>query len=742
MAISLEHLLGANSHHQDLSSSHGSFGSTILFVSVDVVSILAYLSIAVTLVILLKRRRDFRQVWTIAPAVLFLACWSTHHLAQMVPSWHADFGFQAFTHLTNALLAIAMALVSWSALPRVLALPSRREIEQRNIDLEAEVKRRRIAEDELCRTQELLEFRVEERTRQLRESEERLKLALDSAKGALIDLNVVDGICHYDARGHTMLGYKPGEMPLTKEHFLERIHPDDRASVVAILESAARGDIDDLTVECRQRTKNGAYIWTMAIGKVVERDADGCAARIVAIRFDITERKKSEQALAHIAMHDALTDLPNRTMLGEHLHRECGRIRRDGGQVAMLIMDLDNFKDVNDSLGHAAGDQLLQQLSRRLLECCNKNSEFLARMGGDEFAVIATSPSSSSSFDALGDRIHAAIQEPYRIGGQDKKITASIGIATFPTDDDDVDHLSVFADLALYEAKKSGGGVSSRYVAEMQRQALARIKIDHALQQALDSEQFCLYFQPIVTLDRFDIKSLEVLIRWRHSDGELRLPKDFIPAAKCNNLIIPMTDWVIETAANLLRKWRTQGRAPPPIAVNLPTSHLEMTACLQRISRSINAGNGRADDWIIEVTEDAMANDSKAIVTLSGLRELGVKIAIDDFGTGYSSMARLGALPVDQLKIDRSFIVEFGKGERARSVLKAMTTLATSFDLETVIEGIETADDMAMVRDLGFDTAQGFLFAKPMPAELVVDWLAQWRQRSFQPELDLLRRRR
>jgi len=362
-------------------------------------------------------------------------------------------------------------------------------------------------------------------------------------------------------------------------------------------------------------------------------------------------------------------------------------------------------------------------------------------MGGDEFAAVATLPNSTSGLDALSDRIHAAVQEPFRIAGQEKLIAASLGIATFPADDDDVDQLSVLADLALYEAKKSGGGVTRRYVAEMQTQALARIEIDHELRRAFDNEHFCLYFQPIVTLDHFDIKALEVLIRWRHPDGELWLPNEFIPAAKRNNLIIPMTDWVIETATKLLKKWRTQGCAPPSIAINLSTNHLETSTCLEQMSRRINAGNGREDDWIIEVTEDAMANDSKAIATLNGLRKLGIKVAIDDFGTGYSSMARLGALPVDQLKIDRSFIAEFGRGEQARSVLKAMAILAASFDLETVIEGIETADDMAMVRDLGFDSAQGFLFAKPLPAEQVVDWLAQWRQRSFQPELDLLRRR-
>jgi diguanylate cyclase (GGDEF)-like protein len=505
------------------------------------------------------------------------------------------------------------------------------------------------------------------------------------------------------------------------DDIIERIHPDDRDHVIAGIEAMRSGKSAGFKSEHRQRTKTGSYLWISLALKVVERDLYDHVTRIVGIRFDISERKRTEERIVHMATHDALTDVPNRTMLADVLRAERNIVAHEGGHLAILFIDLDNFKHVNDSLGHAAGDQLLKQVAARLKGCIRR-SDVVARLGGDEFAVLATDCDDLERFDCMADRIIEAIEAPFEIDGNTISIGASIGMAILQDDETEVGQLMIQADLALHEAKDAGRAQCRKFHAPMMERARAKHNLNAALRQAIENGEFELYFQPIVSLESFRPTAIECLLRWHDPTYGLRSPRDFIASIEGSSLTLAVSDWVMQSAARHAVSWKSQDLQLPPVAVNMPTVMLEIENAVERITTHFTETGLKPSDWIIEVTEGAFADGPKAIDTLKALRERGARVAIDDFGTGYSSMARLGALPVDQLKIDQSFLREFGSIHRVHAVLRALNALAASFDLETVIEGVETSEHLGTLRTLGRCSAQGYLFAKPMPADAIVEW--------------------
>ncbi|MGI9494078.1 MAG: putative bifunctional diguanylate cyclase/phosphodiesterase, partial [Geminicoccaceae bacterium] len=508
----------------------------------------------------------------------------------------------------------------------------------------------------------------------LRESEERLALAVEAADAALIDGDLTRGVSYYNDKAQTMLGYRPGELATSMDDVIERVHPDDRVNVIAGVEAMRSGESDSFKSEHRQRTKAGGYLWISLALKVVARDHYDHVTRIVGIRFDISERKRTEERIVHMATHDALTDVPNRTMLADVLRSERNIVAHEGGHLAVLFVDLDNFKHVNDSLGHAAGDQLLKQVAARLKGCIRR-SDVVARLGGDEFAVLATDCDDIERFDCMADRIIESIEAPFEIDGDTISIGASIGMAILQDHATDVGQLMIQADLALHEAKDAGRGQCRKFRAPMMERARAKHNLNAALRQAIENDEFELYFQPIVSLENFRPTAIECLLRWHDPTCGLRSPRDFIASIEGSSLALAVSDWVMQSAARHAVSWRSQDLQLPPLAVNMPTVMLEIEYAVERIATHFTETGLKPSDWIIEVTEGAFADGPKAIDTLKALRELGAKVAIDDFGTGYSSMARLGALPVDQLKIDQSFLREFGSIHRVHAVLRALNAL-------------------------------------------------------------------
>jgi diguanylate cyclase (GGDEF)-like protein len=431
----------------------------------------------------------------------------------------------------------------------------------------------------------------------------------------------------------------------------------------------------------------------------------------VATHNDVTEQRRSEAKIAHMALHDTLTGLPNRALLNERLEHALGRTRR-GDIVAAHILDLDHFKHVNDTLGHAVGDKLLQMVGERLRSLV-RDGDTIARMGGDEFAIVQGSLAQVSDATALAQRVITLIGEPYEIEGHQVITGTSVGIAVAPTDGAAAEQLVKNADLALYRAKGDGRGTFRFFEPGMDAQMQARRALENDLRRAVTAGEFELYFQPVVHLASDAITGFEALIRWNHPEKGMVSPGSFIPLAEETRLIIPIGEWVIRQACTTAVNWPGDLK----VAVNLSPAQLRSPGLLQVIISALAASGLPANRLELEITETVLLQDSEATLTiLYQLRELGVRIAMDDFGTGYSSLSHLQRFPFDKIKIDRSFISNISNSASSLNIVRAVAALASGLGVTATAEGVETQEQLEAVRSEGCDEMQGFLLSKPVPA--------------------------
>ena len=431
---------------------------------------------------------------------------------------------------------------------------------------------------------------------------------------------------------------------------------------------------------------------------------------------DATERRAVEEQIAHLAFHDALTDLPNRAMLEQHLGRSLERAARRKGSVALFYVDLDEFKMVNDSLGHLAGDEVLREVGHRL-SALTRGEDLLARPGGDEFLLLVDDlgddPASGS--ERIAERIHAALRAPIPVQGTELRIGASVGVSRFPEDALDADGLLRHADAALYAGKAAGRGRSVSY-AHLVGPEADRLTLTTRLRRAVLEEEFVLHWQPIVDLTDGSVTAAEALVRWEDPERGLLMPDEFIGAAEGLGLIGAIGDWVLREACRQAATWDNSLR----ISINLSPRQIREPGLAARMLDRVQVAGLAAELFTLELTESAAAEDGTS--ALIDLANVGFTVAIDDFGTGYSSLARLSALPVRQLKIDRSFVEALGADPRAEAVVRAIVDLARSLGLEPVAEGIETAEQLHTLRALGCRRGQGYLLGRPVAAgDLVVD---------------------
>jgi diguanylate cyclase (GGDEF)-like protein len=427
---------------------------------------------------------------------------------------------------------------------------------------------------------------------------------------------------------------------------------------------------------------------------------------------DITERRRAESQIAHMAMHDALTDLPNRVMLRESLEHAISRVKR-GEIVALHYIDLDHFKAVNDTLGHLVGDELLKEVADRLRGCV-REIDTVARLGGDEFAVIETALARANDAALLAARLQDAVKAPYVIDGNQVIIDASIGIALSPDDGTTVEELLKSADLAAYAAKADGRGTFRFFEAEMDRRIKERRNVELDLRSALTHGEFRLHYQPIVNLQTGEITSFEALIRWQHPQRGLVAPGDFISLAEELGLIVPIGEWVINRACADAVTWADHIK----VAVNLSPLQLINKGLVDVVVRALARSGLPASRLEFEITETVlMQNTAVTLATLHQLRELGIHFSMDDFGTGYSSLSYLRSFPFDKIKIDRSFVKDISGENSSLAIIKGVTSLAASLNMITTIEGVETAEQLDHVRPLGCAEIQGYLFSPPKALE-------------------------
>jgi diguanylate cyclase (GGDEF)-like protein len=430
---------------------------------------------------------------------------------------------------------------------------------------------------------------------------------------------------------------------------------------------------------------------------------------------DITERQRTEERIVHMARHDALTDLPNRVLLRERLEHELKRVKR-GEMLAVLCLDLDRFKSVNDTLGHPIGDELLKVVSDRL-RACTREPDTIARLGGDEFAIIMTAIQQPTDAAALARRIRDSIVKPFHIDGHQIVVDISIGISVAPIDAATPDQLLKNADMALYGAKGDGRGTYRFFEAEMDARMKARRDLEMDLRNALAHKEFELHYQPLVNLETNEITSFEALLRWKHPKRGTISPADFIPIAEETNLIIPIGEWVLRTACNETAKWPKDIK----VAVNLSPAQLKSRNLVQVVMEAVRESGMAANRLQLEITESVlMQNTFATLQKLHELRKTGVQIAMDDFGTGYSSLSYLRSFPFDKIKIDRSFIQDISKGAGPLAIVHAVAGLAKCLNMVSTAEGVETKQQLEALQAVGCTEMQGYFFSKARPAAEIV----------------------
>jgi diguanylate cyclase (GGDEF)-like protein/PAS domain S-box-containing protein len=518
-------------------------------------------------------------------------------------------------------------------------------------------------------------------------------------------------------------GYPPADFIDSRVRTYESvIHPDDRASVEhAVVSAVERGE--QFRVDYRVLHRDGGIRWVHEQGRGAPDDAGEVSLLDGAI-FDITERKELEDELSHLAFHDALTGLPNRALLAEHLDLALARARRNGTHVAVLFVDLDDFKLINDDFGHAAGDDLLREVADRLGHVV-RQTDTVARQGGDEFLVLA--PDIAPAGDAhaaadqaveLAERIRQALASPVRVSDGDVYVSASVGIATFPTDAETGGDLLKRADTAMYRAKDSGR--DGHAVAGPPSESASRLRLSQAgrLRRAVEHDEFELHYQPLVRLCDGAMLGVEALIRWRDPERGLVSPDEFIPLAERTGAITRISDWVVTEACRQVRAWSAQG-LDLYVSVNLPARFWRMTA-MRSVLDTVETFGVAPGRIMLEITEStAMEHADGNAAIVQALRERGVRVAIDDFGTGHSSLARLHQLSMTILKIDRSFISDLPGDPAAAVLVSGIVGLTRNLGLEPLAEGIETEGQRRFLLEHGCEMGQGFLFSRPLPAELV-----------------------
>jgi diguanylate cyclase (GGDEF)-like protein/PAS domain S-box-containing protein len=584
----------------------------------------------------------------------------------------------------------------------------------------------------LAATQERLLAEVEQRKR----TEYRYTLAAQGANDGLWDWDVATGRVYYSPRWKAMLGYDESEIGDGLAEWLDRVHPDDlprlRADIDAHFQGQTHRDQENLSCEFRIRHRDGQYRWVLCRGVAV-KDPERDSLRAAGSLTNISDRKLAEEQLRFEALHDSLTGLANRSLLTDRLTHSLARSARDPeNRFALLYIDLDEFKVINDSLGHQVGDKLLIEVARRLSACARKvdtiariPGDHVARIGGDEFVMLLEDLATPEDALRVAERVHSALSEPFSLGAHDLVARGSIGIATSSPSYSRPEEVLRDADTALYQAKQAGKSCTCVFDPQMHQRAMARWSTETELRRAIDRDEFELHYQPIVD-GAGRLAALEALVRWRHPSRALVMPDAFISIAEETGLIVPLGRLVLASACRQLRRWQREIPALAHLAVGVNISHRQFVspAVVDDVARILDETGLAPQNLRLEVTESAaMQNASQTIETMARLRAMGVLIYMDDFGTGYSSLAQLQRMPLDALKIDRAFVREMHQDATSRSIVESIIALSHTMNLRVIAEGVETAEQAVRLAQSGCDYLQGYHFGRPMPVEQVPGWV-------------------
>lgn len=509
------------------------------------------------------------------------------------------------------------------------------------------------------------------------------------------------------------------------------IHVDDVGMVhEAINQAFARPGVAVPIQDHRVRHRD--LKWLYFEGSAVCLEGSGHVSGVVVTCHDVTERKQHEETIYRQANYDPLTGLPNRLMFADRLATALLRGRRERHSVGLLFIDLDGFKKVNDTLGHKAGDDLLKDISTRL-SACVRQDDTIARLGGDEFTVILPNIHGPGDTEVVAKKIIERVREPIYLSDNEVYVSASIGITLYPNDAEDEETLIKHADTAMYEAKAAGRRTYKFFTADMNRSAQEKMQLEMELRSAIERDEFDIRYQPIIDLATGKMTGTEALVRWNHPTRGITSPDVFIPLAEEQGLIVPIGEWVFRKACTMAKRWRDDGHDGMQMAINISPRQCQEAGFEQMVDDILNETGLPATAITLEITESLFIEGAheSAVSALHGRRKKGTLLSLDDFGTGYSSLSYLKRFPVDVLKIDREFVSDVTTSAEDQALCQAVIAMAHAFKLKVVGEGVETIEHARVLRDMGCDRAQGYLISKPLTADDLFDFIADWKGLSL-----------
>ncbi len=622
------------------------------------------------------------------------------------PAVHSETAVQSFSLLPYAAVAVEYALLV--AVSRDQAGESLHELVIGAVVLTSLVVARQV-----IALRENARLHAE---RAIRRSEARFRSMVQRSSDIVTIVEADSTISYQSPSIERLFGYRSDEF--IGRRLLDFVHPDDARRALAFLVQATTRPEDTTVVEWRLRHRDGSWRHVETVSTNLL--ADPTVRGVVLNSRDVTERKALEHQLAHQAFHDGLTGLPNRALFHNRVAHALAKGERTGERVAVLFLDLDNFKAINDSFGHAVGDRVLLAAADRL-RICVRPGDTVARFGGDEFAILIDDLSADADTSALAARILEALRKPLELEGREVRLEASIGIAVAELGESRPEEMLRNADVAMYAAKGRGKGRCEMYEPRMHTAVVERLEAIADLRQAIERDQFVLLYQPIVSLASGQITALEALVRWHHPQRGMVLPADFIPLAEETGLILPLGRRVLKEACRRVHAWQQHWPdAPLSVSVNLSARQFQQAQLIDEVAAALAESGLAPGSLILEITESMMMEDLEAVIArLRELKALGVWIAVDDFGTGYSSLSYLQRFPLDILKVDRSFVSATSTDNGQSVVLETIVALGKMLGLQTVAEGIELPEQLERLQALACDQGQGYYFARPLGPEAV-----------------------
>lgn len=660
----------------------------------DALIVLAYYSIPVTLVYFVRKRKDLEFDWIfICFAVFILACGTTH-LMEIWNIWNPTYRLSGVIKAVTAMASVPTAILLVKLVPVALNLPSPTTLKIINQQLREEINERKRAEQRLLAT------------------EEKLSGILGSIDNVVWSTSKTE-LLYINSIAEKIYGRPIYQFFQNKDMLSDVVHPEDKHHVSE--EKAKLNTQNTVTFEYRIVQPDGSIRWLEERSKVV-RDTTGKMLRIDGVGIDVTERKEHQARIEYLADHDALTDLANRNLLGDRVNQAILHANRMQQLLVLLFLDLDRFKDVNDSLGHAVGDLLLKSVATRLVATV-RETDTVARQGGDEFIILLVDLQELQGIVNAVNKIMQTFSKPFVIEGHELHMTASIGATVYPNDADNIQNLFRNADTAMYKAKEDGGNGFHFFSQEMSNRALEQAELERALRRAIEFKEFELFYQPQINISTGQIIGAEALVRWRHPEIGIIEPSRFIPLAEKIGLIVPIGNWVLKTACAQNKAWQNAGLPTINMSVNLSARQFMQEGLVELVANTLQETGLDAEYLELELTESMVMSSAEHFITkMRKLKAMNVQLSIDDFGTGYSSLSYLKRFPLDRLKIDQSFIRDVVTDSDDAAITCSIIALGRSLNLKVIAEGVELETQLVFLRENSCEEVQGYYFSKPMPA--------------------------